>query len=86
MTTPTARAVAVSMLRPALLMRLQFIECMLFHYDRINRGVLADYFGLSIPQASLDLNLYLELAPANMEYDKSGRAYRRTATFERLWL
>jgi hypothetical protein len=74
------------MLRPALLMRLQFIECMLFHYDRINRGVVADYFGMSIPQASADINQYLTLAPGNAEYDKSARAYRKSATFERVWL
>jgi hypothetical protein len=76
----------ITTLRPALLMRLQFIECMLFHYDRINRGVLADYFGLSIPQASADIGLYLELAPHNAVYDKSIKAYRRAELFQRLWV
>lgn len=76
---------ALSTLRPTLLARLQFVECMLANYGTINRGVLVDYFALSVPQASADIGLYLELAPGNTEYDASARTYRRSATFKRLW-
>lgn len=76
---------AISRMRPALLMRLQFIECMLHHYGTVNRSVIADYFGLSIPQVSSDISQYLELAPDNIEYDKSGKTYRRAPTFVRIW-
>lgn len=72
-------------LRPTLLLRLQFIECALAHFGTINRGVLVDYFALSMPQASLDINLYLDLAPGNAQYDLSARTYRRTDNFKRLW-
>jgi hypothetical protein len=72
-------------LRPALLMRLQFIDCMLGHYGTINRAVIEDYFALSTPQASADIGLYLQHAPGNAEYDRSARTYRRTADFMRLW-
>jgi hypothetical protein len=81
-TTPLAE---LSTLRPALLMRLQFVECMLATYGNINRGVLVDFFGLSMPQASLDLNLYLDYAPGNAAYDLTARTYRRTDHFKRLW-
>jgi hypothetical protein len=82
---PRAPVPDLSALRPALLMRLQFVECMLASYGTINRGVLCDYFALSMPQASLDINLYLGLAPGNAQYDLTARTYRRTDTFKRLW-
>lgn len=72
-------------LRPTLLLRLQFIECMLANYGTINRAIVADYFALSIVQASADLGLYLDLAPGNAEYDLSAKTYRRSASFNRLW-
>lgn len=75
----------ISTLRPALLMRLQFIECLLSNYGTINRSVIRDYFALSEPQASLDIRTYLELAPGNAEYDLRGRTYRKSASFRRLW-
>lgn len=72
-------------LRPTLLLRLQFIECMLHHYGTINRSIIEDYFALSMPQASNDMRMYLTLAPANAVYDLSARTYRRSASFTRLW-
>jgi hypothetical protein len=75
----------LSTLRPTLLLRLQFIECMLAIYGTINRGALVDFFALSMPQASLDINLYLDLAPGNADYDLTARTYRRSASFKRLW-
>ncbi|SHF29733.1 WYL domain-containing protein [Thermomonas hydrothermalis] len=43
-------------------------------------------FGISINQASTDLNRYLGMAPGNMVYDKSARAYVRGDRFEPLFL
>lgn len=72
-------------LRPVLLLRLQFIECLLACYGSINRATIMDYFGLSQPQASLDLRMYQDLAPANMIYDLRAKTYVRNASFKRLW-
>ncbi len=41
-----------------------------------------DAFGISVNQASADLNRYLGMAPENMVYDKSARTYVRGARFE----
>ena len=43
----------------------------------MNRGDLMDAFGVSVNQASTDLNRYIGMAPDNMVYDKSARAYIR---------
>ena len=51
----------------------------------INRGVLMEYFGISMPAASGDLGLYKEIAPNNMTYDLSNKTYVKTETFERVW-
>lgn len=62
--------------------RLQFIEFRLYWEGRINRGDLVEHFEISIPQASLDLRSYLELAPGNMDYDKQRKAYFATNEFK----
>jgi len=61
--------------------RLEFIEFRLYWEGRINRQDLAGSFGISIPQASLDLKRYQELAPANMTYDLSRKAYVASKRF-----
>lgn len=61
--------------------RLKFIEFRLFWEGRINRGDLVDHFGISVPQASLDIASYLETAPENVSYDKQRKAYFASATF-----
>ena len=43
-------------------------------------------FGVSVNQASTDLNRYIGMAPQNMTYDKSARAYVRGAEFAPLYL
>lgn len=43
-------------------------------------------FGISVNQASTDLNRYLDMAPGNMAYDKSARTYIRSQQFEPLFL
>ncbi|WP_058615572.1 WYL domain-containing protein [Tepidimonas taiwanensis] len=66
--------------------RLEFIEFRLFWEGHVNRGDLMAAFGISINQASTDLNRYLGMAPDNMVYDKSARAYVRGDCFEPLFL
>lgn len=56
--------------------RLEFIEFRLLWDGKINRGELVDFFGISIQQASLDLARYIELAPGNLDYDRSSKVYR----------
>lgn len=66
--------------------RLEFIEFRLFWEGHVNRGDLMDAFGVSVNQASTDLNRYIGMAPSNMVYDKSARAYIRGTEFEPLFL
>ena len=61
--------------------RLEFIEFRLFWEGHVNRGDLMSAFGVSVNQASTDLNRYIGMAPDNMQYDKSARAYVRGAAF-----
>jgi WYL domain len=55
--------------------RLEFIEFRLYWNRRVNRADLTRQFGISVPQASLDLTRYQQLAPTNMTYDKSAKTY-----------
>ena len=48
--------------------RLEFIEFRLFWEGHVNRGDLMAAFGISINQASTDLNRYLGMAPEAMLY------------------
>ena len=62
--------------------RLEFIDYRLRWDGRLNRSDLIDFFGISIPQASLDIARYSELHPANIRYDRSGRVYLAGEDFE----
>lgn len=66
--------------------RLEFIEFRLFWERHVNRADLMDAFGVSVNQASTDLNRYIGMAPGNMVYDKSARSYVRGTQFEPLLL
>jgi predicted DNA-binding transcriptional regulator YafY len=66
--------------------RLEFIEFRLFWEGHVNRGDLMDAFGVSVNQASTDLNRYIGMAPDNIVYDKSVRAYIRCSGFDPLFL
>ncbi len=66
--------------------RLEFIEFRLFWEGRMNRHDLMNTFGVSVNQASADLNRYLALAPENMIYNRSARAYLRSPVFTPLFL
>lgn len=64
--------------------RLAFIDFRLRWEGKINRSDLTDCFGISIPQASLDIARYTELAPDNLQYDRSSRVYLATENFRAL--
>ena len=66
--------------------RLEFIEFRLFWEGHVNRSDLIDVFGVSVNQASTDLNRYIAMAPDNMAYDKSSRTYIRSSGFEARFL
>ena len=68
-------------LRWGVAQRLEFIEFRLFWEGHVNRSDLMEQFGLSVNQASADLNRYIGLAPDNMLYDKSARTYVRGPDF-----
>lgn len=65
--------------------RLEFIDFRLRWDGRFNRKDLTEYFGISVPQASLDIARYLEMAPRNLEYDRRSRVYVATPTFKPLF-
>ena len=66
--------------------RLEFIEFRLFWEGHVNRGDITEAFGVSVNQASTDLNRYLGLSPVNMYYDKSAKTYLRGPDFAPLFL
>lgn len=65
------------------LIRLRFIDFVLDHYGTLRRSAIMDYFGLSEPQATIDIREYLKLSPCNMVYDKTAKCYRRGDGFVR---
>ena len=65
--------------------RLQFIDFRLRWEGRLNRNDLAEHFGLSIPQVSLDIAKYNELASDNLFYDRSSKTYVTGADFKPLY-
>jgi hypothetical protein len=56
--------------------RLEFIDFRLRWDKTVNRADLRSHFGISIPQASLDIAKYAQMAPQNLVYDHSSRTYR----------
>ena len=62
--------------------RLELIECRLHWEGRLNRRDLIEGFGVSAQQASADIARYDELAPGNMEYDRSTKSYVRSRKFK----
>lgn len=71
-----------SELRWSVAQRLEFIEFRLFCEGHVNCSDLMDQFGVSVNQASTDLNRYIGFAPEDMVYDKSARTYLRGSEFE----
>lgn len=68
------------------LLRMHFIDSLLYCYGWLDRSSLIDYFGIGPAQASRDLKRYLELAPGNMIYLPEQRAYMRTMAYKRFEL
>src|SRR5271168_2720045 len=66
--------------------RLEFIEFRLLWDGKINRGEVAEYFNVSIQQASLDFAQYMFLAKDNMRYDRREKVYRATKQFTPLFV
>lgn len=62
--------------------RLELIEFRLHWEGRLNRRDLIEGFGVSAQQASADIARYEELAPGNMEYDRSTKTYVRSRKFK----
>lgn len=62
--------------------RLEFIEFRLFWYGRFNRADLCESFGISAQQASNDIAQYQDIAPENMHYVSSHKAYFSTELFK----
>ena len=62
--------------------RLEFIDFRLRWEGRLNRADITTFFRISVPQASLDLAKYQEVAPKNMVYDRTLKAYITTPDFK----
>ena len=62
--------------------RLEFIDYRLRWDGQINRSSLTGFFGISVPQASLDITEYARIAESNLEYDARARVYRATESFK----
>lgn len=65
--------------------RIEFIDFRLQWTGKINRSDLVDFFGISVPQASLDLARYIEWRPENVFYDKKTKAYLKSEEFQPLF-
>jgi hypothetical protein len=72
--------------RWGLAQRFEFIEWRVYWTGRVNRGDLVERFGVSTPQASVDLRTYQETAPNNIHYDSTEKAYVALPSFRALYL
>jgi hypothetical protein len=55
--------------------RFEFIEWRIYWTGRVNRKDIEDRFGVSSPQASVDLRSYEENAPGNIFYDSTKKTF-----------
>ncbi|MCR5536626.1 MAG: WYL domain-containing protein [Succinivibrio sp.] len=71
--------------------RLEFIDYRLAVEGKINRQDLVKYFGISVPQASLDLSCYQDLVSKadppreNLSYNRHLKVYLRSKDFKPLY-
>lgn len=65
--------------------RLQWLEDRIFWVGELNRSDMVSRFEISPQQASGDIKLYQELAPANLGYDRSKKLYFKGDGFEPLF-
>ena len=59
----------------AVIVRLMWIDGVIENDGEINRREISQAFGISTPQASLDLRRYMELNPGRIAYDVRGKRY-----------
>ncbi|RVH06271.1 WYL domain-containing protein [Sinorhizobium meliloti] len=64
--------------------RFEFLEWKMFWENRVIRSDLETTFGISTPQASVDLRNYREIAPGNLE--PTARGYKPSAKFKARFL
>lgn len=62
--------------------RFAFLEQRLYWEGAISRSDLAVRFRISAPQASEDVSNYMEMAPGNVEFDRSRKMFVASARFE----
>jgi hypothetical protein len=72
-------------MRYAIEQRLRFIDFIADNFGKINRKHLEDFFGISTPQATKDFKEYMKIAPDNIRYSITEKAYKRNPEFERVW-
>lgn len=65
----------------SVIQRLDFIESTLYWRGHINRSDLVDRYQISLPQASSDLQKYIEIAGEGVSYDNSARTYVAKPSF-----
>lgn len=63
--------------------RMRFIDFLLHQYGVLNISAIMDYYGVSKPCASRDVRDYIAMAPENLTYDKTAKAYVRGVNFNR---
>lgn len=78
----SSKKVKLDTISPRLFERCKFIEFRLFWEGAINRNDLTEEFGISMPQATLDLKSYQDFAPGNLAYDLGKRCYYPADTFK----
>jgi len=71
-----------STLRWSIAQRLEFIEFRLIWEGRINRVDISDRFGVTVQQATADLQHYERIAPENIRYDRYAKTFVPGAGFE----
>lgn len=62
--------------------RLDFIDILLMTRGGVLRSDLVERFGISMSQASQDVNRFIALFPDAMSYDKSARFYRAAPRYQ----
>lgn len=62
--------------------RFEFIEWRLFWEGHLNRSDLEERFGISTPQASVDLRNYREVAGENIEYNATQKRFVASANIK----
>ena len=62
--------------------RLDYIDFRLAVAGHIRRADIMDTFGVSMPQASADLNRFIAIYPKAMAYDKTAKRYAARKGFK----